>query len=236
MGKHYTHLFFDMDNTVTLSRSRISNQMYGLLSRIPAIIAITSGSSNEQMRRQVGDLPLIQMGQNGNHTVDPKRGELWFDLLNEVEKVHIQNHIDQVWSVCNHGIPDRDDLYEDRGSQISFSLYGHNANPDEKKAFDGNFARRRRLLEQFPFVSDTLEVSIGGSTCFDYYRRGRNKGHNIKRLLELLGVDPKSCLYFGDALSPGGNDHTVVGVIETVPVSCPEDTYARLRFMYPHIQ
>ena len=133
----YKHLFFDMDGTVTPSRSKIDPTMKELLSSLPATIAVISGSHNEQMDFQMDGLPIIRMGQNGNHVIHPQDGELWFDRLTEDEKAQIMRHIDMVWEACDHDVPDPNDIIEDRGSQISLSLYGHHADPVAKKAFDG---------------------------------------------------------------------------------------------------
>ena len=37
------------------------------------------------------------------------------------------------------------------------------------------------------------------------------------------------CVYYGDALIPGGNDESVIGVIETIPVVNHRDTYRKLQ-------
>lgn len=227
----YTHLFFDMDGTVTPSRSKIDPKMKELLARLPATIAIISGSHNDQMDFQIDGLPVIRMGQNGNHVIHPERGELWYDKLTDAEKEEIMTHANEVWAACDHTIPDPDDIFEDRGSQISLSLYGHHADPAEKKAFDGDFAKRRALLERFPFHSDNVEAKLGGSTCIDYFRKGRNKGYNINRLIKHMGWSKEECIFFGDALFPGGNDETVIGMIDTIAVVDPEDCYHKLLAM-----
>jgi HAD superfamily hydrolase (TIGR01484 family) len=230
--KNYKHLFFDMDGTITLSRSLISPKMKGLLASLSQTIAITSGSHNDQMSFQVDGLKLIKMGQNGNHVIHPDLGELWNDPLTSEQKAEIMEHASKVWNACTHKVPDEEDLFEDRGAQISLSLYGHHADPVVKRAFDGDFKKRKVLLEQFPFVSDTLEVKFGGSTCLDYFPKGKNKGFNIDRLITQLNWNKDECLFFGDALFPGGNDETVVGVIETISVTDPEDTFQKLTSLF----
>jgi HAD superfamily hydrolase (TIGR01484 family) len=230
--KNYKHLFFDMDGTITLSRSLISPKMKELLSSLSQTIAITSGSHNDQMSYQVDGLPIIKMGQNGNHVIHPTLGELWNEPLTEAQKEEIMEHASKVWNACTHQVPDEEDLFEDRGAQISLSLYGHHADPATKRAFDGDFEKRKALLAQFPFVSETLEVKLGGSTCLDYFPKGKNKGFNINRLITQLHWNKDECLFFGDALFPGGNDETVVGVIETVSVANPEDTYKKLSTLF----
>lgn len=203
--------------------------MRELLGSLPHTLSVISGSHNDQMAEQLDGLPLIRMGQNGNHVLLHDATELWFDRLTQEEKDEIMTHAEAVWAACTHEVPDKDDLFEDRGSQISLSLYGHKADPSAKKAFDGDFRRRAALLKQFPFKSEAVEVKMGGSTCFDYFRKGRHKGYNVARLIEHMDWNKDECLFFGDALFPGGNDETVIGVIETVAVTDHEDTYAKLR-------
>lgn len=217
-----------MDGTVTLSRSRIDSKMKKLLSEINKTVAIISGSHNPQMHWQMDALPIIKMGQNGNHTVDTNEDELWFDKLTESEKTEIMCHVDAIRKTFTYPVPDEDDLLEDRGSQISLSIYGHNADPYEKQAFDGDFSKRKLLLHHIPFQSKALEVKMGGSTCLDYFKKGRNKGYNIKRLIERKGWKHDECIFFGDALFEGGNDETVKGVIKTVQVTDPNDCYQKI--------
>ncbi len=226
---HYKHLFFDMDGTVTPSRSKIHPKMKDFLISLDQTIGIISGSHNDQMAWQMDGVEVICMGQNGNHAIHTDGTELWFDKLSDDEKREILSHSDCVWGACTHAVPDEDDLIEDRGSQISLSIYGHNADTTEKKACDGDFKKRAALLEQFPFESATVEVKMGGSTCLDYFRKGRNKGYNIARLIEHQGWNKDECIFFGDALFPGGNDETVVGVIEAVQVADDMDCLKKLK-------
>lgn len=227
--KTYTHLFFDLDNTLTPSRSPIQPHMLELLQQLPHTLIIVSGSTNQQMRIQVGNLQCYQLGQNGNDALDTTGKSLWAHDLSDSEKKDIEAHTQAVRSLITHPVPDENDLIEDRGSQVSFSIYGHNAPPAEKKACDGDFKKRKALLEACPFESLTLDVQVGGSTCLDYFKRGYHKGSNVKKLIELMQWNPEECVYFGDALFPGGNDSSVVGVIETVAVADEEDTYRRLK-------
>jgi hypothetical protein len=228
----YKHLFFDMDGTLTPSRSKIDPKMKELLASLPATVAVISGSHNDQMDFQVDHFPVIRMGQNGNHVIHPELGVLWFDTLTEDEKEEIMEHANTIWAACDHNVPDENDIFEDRGSQISLSLYGHHADPALKKAFDGDFSKRKALLERFPFESDHIDVKLGGSTCLDYFRKGKHKGYNIARFIEYMGWDKNECIFFGDALFSGGNDETVIGVIQTVNVKDPEDTYQKLKEMF----
>ncbi len=225
--KKYEHLFFDLDDTVTRSRSPITIKMKERMQKLPQTIAIISGASVDQIRAQVGDdLECFCMGQTGNHTVFGDK-TLWQDVLNPDKVIEIMDHVAKFklpWDV-----PDENDLLENRGSQISFSIYGHHAPTDEKAAFDPDRKKREQLLKENPFDSEDVDVKIAGSTSFDYIRKGRHKGYQIERLIERMGWDKDTCLYLGDALFEGGNDYSVVGVIDTLPVKNHLDTYEKLK-------
>lgn len=221
----HQHLFFDLDNTLTRSRSPMEPRMRERLAAIPGDLVVISGASVEQIRSQVGDLPCYVLGQNGNHAVHGAV-ELWRDLLSEAEVAEIFSHItslNRTWQV-----PDEHDLIENRGSQVSYSIYGHHAPVPVKEAFDADKAKRITLLRESPLTSDTIEVKIAGTTCLDYFKKGRNKGHNVARLIAHEGWQREECCYFGDMLFPGGNDESVLGVIETRAVKDPNDTYEQL--------
>lgn len=227
--KQKKYLFFDLDGTLTPSRQKIKPQMAEILPTLGRTIIVVSGSKNLQIREQIGDLIVYLLGQNGNQAIDPYGNLLWENILTSEEKHVVDNHINLIRPQLTHTIPNENDLIEDRGSQISFSIYGHNAPPEEKKACDGDFKKRQALLLKYPFVSDSMEVQIGGSTCLDYFKKGFNKGTNVKRLIETLGWDKNECVYFGDALFPGGNDDSVVGVIDTIKVQDENDTLLKLQ-------
>jgi len=63
------HLFFDMDGTLSPSRSLATPDMLETLEQVMQSydVIVVSGSHNKQMRTQIPGLPIIQLGQNGNH-------------------------------------------------------------------------------------------------------------------------------------------------------------------------
>ncbi len=230
------HLFFDVDNTLTRSRSPITPAMHERLSRIAKTrdVIIVSGQKAEDILAQVGGvLPIYIMGQSGNRTLrahpDGTIAELWHDALSEDDRVEVLEHIRTLPQLKDvPPAPDPDDLIEDRGSQISYSLYGHHAPVEIKEKIDPQQILRKKLLAEHPLTSEKVEVRIAGTTTLDYVKKGRNKGYNITRLLKETGWNKEDCVYFGDALFEGGNDETVIGVIDTVAVENPDDTYKKL--------
>lgn len=222
----YRNIFFDLDNTVTRSRSLLAPPMQEVLVRLLRAgftLSVVSGARVEQAKKQLSNFPCFYLGQNGNHAHDGNTGRnLWQRTLTLGEKAEIIRHINSiplVWSVS-----DKNDLIQDRGCQISYSLIGHNEVLEKKEAFDPDGLTRKSILEKFPLVSGTVEAKLGGTTCFDYNQKGKHKGYNIAEFVKRMNWDKKKCLYIGDALFPGGNDDSVVGVIETQSVKNPDET------------
>ena len=86
----YKHIFFDLDNTLTRTRSLVTPGMKDKLEQLMKQgrdLVIVSGATIEQMKKQTDNLGCLYLGQNGNHTVDTRTGEeLWRHMLTEKEK------------------------------------------------------------------------------------------------------------------------------------------------------
>lgn len=223
---NYRHVFFDLDGTLTRSRTTITEEMKQTLQKLMASgrdVIIVSGAQKSRLDKQSDHFPCVYLAQNGNHAYDLRDGsDIWRDELSPAEKNEIMAHIRSIprtWPV-----KDENDLIEDRGSQISYSLIGHHEDIGKKEAFDPGGTRRVALLAQHPLTSDAVEVKIGGTTTFDYFKKGKNKGYNVARYIEMHQWKKEECVYVGDALFPGGNDEAVVGVIAVKQVSGPDDT------------
>ncbi|MES2087436.1 MAG: HAD-IIB family hydrolase [Patescibacteria group bacterium] len=237
-GKVYKHVFFDVDKTLTRSRSLIEDAMKSALMSLCTVadVTIVSGAKEEQIWKQISNDfigKVFILAQNGNFALSVDRKDLWKNILSAEEKRQIMDHINLVRQEFKNLFVDVDenDLIQDRGCQITFSFVGHNAELTRKEKFDPTGDLRNKILKEVPFVAPTLEVKVGGTTSFDYFARGKNKGSNIKKLMELFGWKPEECLYIGDALFPGGNDDTVIGVCDTLQVQGPEQTLAAIQKM-----
>jgi phosphomannomutase len=228
--KTYKHLFFDMDKTITPPRQMMLLEMFDLLSSLSEDVIVVSGSSIEQMPRQLGDLVCYRLGQNGNHAVATDGNLLWFNPeLTAEHRTEILDHISEIVELLEH-VPNPDwNPIEDRGAQITFSPIGNTAPVDVKMKYDPDRQKRFSFLKQIPFASK--ELIVGGSTSLDYLHRERHKGANVAKMIELMGWNKDDCIYFGDGLYPGGNDELVMGVIDTVLVEDHLDCYEKLKEM-----
>jgi phosphomannomutase len=230
------HFFFDMDGTLTQSRAPISDDMLGALQGlvshpVSADVVIVSGASLEQIDKQVGKVAnfCFKLAQNGNDAYSTGHEELWRKTLPWDLKFWIFKWIyESLYYTCEMRewqtwpITNVEDLVEDRGCQISFSIIGHHAPIKEKRAFDPDHVKRKELLRDRPWTEPHILVAIGGTTCLDFYRR--NKGMNVATLMTEMKWKPEECVYIGDALFEGGNDESVMGVIDCMDTSGPENT------------
>ncbi|MSR78785.1 MAG: HAD-IIB family hydrolase [Candidatus Taylorbacteria bacterium] len=239
-GKTYRHVFFDMDNTLTPSRSFMTGDMQIALSKLmlKKNVAIVSGSQESQVWKQVPGLfkgKISLMIQNGNNAYSAAEDKyLWERKLSSKEKKEIMNHISRVqkrYSEMISNVRKEKKLIEDRGCQISFSFVGHNALLQDKQKFDPKGNLRKEILANVPLISKTVGVKIGGTTCFDYNQIGKNKGYNILEWMKYFSWRPEDSLYVGDALFPGGNDDTVLGICDTLQVSDYRQTLAAIKKM-----
>ena len=227
MDKSFDRLFFDLDGTLTESKQEVSQEMYDTLLKLSDKypIIVISGASREQIAKQLKDLPYIVMAQSGNDT------NFWTNTLTDNQKYEIYDHIKRIKNEYKEYFSTLvwEDLIQDRGCQISFSVLGHKADIELKKKADPKGKFRTQILKQIPFESLNLEVRVAGTTCFDYTLKNGTKGRNIDRLHHYFKFEANRSMYFGDALFKGGNDESVIGVIPTTKVKNPDHLISLLK-------
>jgi hydroxymethylpyrimidine pyrophosphatase-like HAD family hydrolase len=99
------------------------------------------------------------------------------------------------------------DLIEDRGSQITFSGLGQLAPLAEKKRWDPDFKKRKRIETILTKLIPEFSVRLGGATSIDVTKPGIDKAYGIRKLRDILGISIKEMIFIGDAIFPGGNDY-----------------------------
>jgi HAD superfamily hydrolase (TIGR01484 family) len=235
------HFFFDLDKTLTASRSPMAPEHQETFERLckTCDVCVVSGGSEEQIREQVTprfDGMYYTLAQSGNHAVNADGTEMWNDALSPVQIAATLAFVEALKRHFNLDVKDPNDLVENRGAQISYSVIGFHESLEQKYAFDPDDSKRQAALAALPEELAALhaagvEVTPAGTTTYNFVAMGRHKGFNIKRLLASMAWSAADCVYVGDALFPGGNDETVIGVIPTHPVKGPDDTFAFIREM-----
>jgi phosphomannomutase len=235
-------LAFDMDDTIAITKSPISDRMAAAFNNIldSFDICIISGGKYELFHKQFIDrLDLTDAKLKRIHLM-PTCGTRYYrydeamsdwalqyaEDLSDEEKVKIVQVLEDAAKETGYWVENpAGEIIEDRLSQITFSALGQQATPEDKYAWDPagkkRLAIRAIALDKLP----GLEVRLGGTTSIDVTRPGIDKATGMKKLMEANGLEKSDILFFGDKLQEGGNDYPVKAFgIESIEVTRWEDT------------
>lgn len=218
-----------MDNTLSRSRTEVTPTMSSLIKKLAVDheVIVVSGASAKQIAFQIGkglSGKYWVLGQNGNICIDKSGNVFWENKMDWLQKLEVLDYARKVIDAKIFPYKSKTDLVDDRGCQISLSIYGHTQPVSMKETIDPKQKIRQMILKKFPFRSKGVEVKIAGTTCLDFFIKGKNKGSNVAELYKKMKWKKSECLYVGDALYKNGNDETVVGIIPTQAVCDPSDT------------
>lgn len=225
-------VIFDLDGTLAKSKAPLGAVMGGLLGRLLAVtgVSVISGGAWTQFEKQL--LPHLPTDGRLDHlALLPTCGarfmrheggqwrQLYAEDFTEAEKKKITASLDKAFDQSGfkptkHWGP----LIEDRGSQITLSALGQEAPLDDKKGWDPDFAKRKKIKHILDPMLPDFSVTLGGSTSIDITRPGVDKAYGIRKLKGELDIPFSQMLFLGDALFPGGNDHPA----RTTGVDCIE--------------
>ncbi|MDQ0477839.1 HAD-IIB family hydrolase [Chryseobacterium sp. MDT2-18] len=114
---------------------------------------------------------------------------------------------------------------EDRGSQITFSALGQQAPLDQKKVWDPDFEKRKKIVEPLKETLSEFSIGMGGTTSIDIVKPGIDKAYGIRKLNEILEIKIPEMLFIGDALFEGGNDYPARNTgADCIQVRDPDET------------
>jgi len=236
---------FDVDNTLSLSRSETDTEMSELLIKLLDIkqVAIITGGAFADVKKQILD-PMSRLEEKANLTnlilLPTNGGGLWTYDLNKNNWTEIAAHklTDEQKEKITTAIKEVDQTdpelrnnksfgqeIQDRQSEITYSALGDQAPVELKKAWDPDFKKRLALQSKLEEKLPEFEVKIGGTTSIDITPKGMDKAYGIKVLLENFHLQKSDILFIGDAIYPDGNDYPVAQFgIETVKVENSEET------------
>lgn len=239
-------LAFDLDDTLAITKSPISDRMSELLGQLVDHfdVCIITGGRFEQIKTQVIDRIHIDAHKLNRLHLMPTCGTRYYRFdelaeewkmqyaedLTEEQKKQIQDVLEAsakelgLWEESPAG-----DIIEDRGSQITFSALGQKATPEDKYAWDPEGTKKAGLRDLAAQSLPGLEVRAGGSTSIDVTREGIDKAYGMQKLIDAIDVNKEDILFFGDRLEEGGNDYPVKAMgIDCLDVDEWEDTAHRL--------
>lgn len=240
--KNFTIFLFDMDGTLSKSKSPISKEMASILEKIlmKKKIGIISGGTWEQFETQV--IHKINNTYYKNLLILPTTGtQLYFfdeqnnswkksydEALSSDERRLIISSLQNAVKAAGfsnekvYGI-----RFEDRGSQITYSALGSRAPFEEKKQWDIDQEKRKYIISFLPKeIHDHYSITIGGTTSIDITKKNIDKAYAVKKIHDLYNIEYNDMLFFGDKLQSGGNDYPVKKLLShAIEVSSEEDTY-----------
>lgn len=227
-----------MDGTLAESKSAIDTEMAGHLSQLLSVaqVAIISGGDWPQFEKQVLDhLPEKQSPENlsilptcGTKFYQYKKGwkQLYAENFTDAEKKKIIDSLNEAVGESALAITKTwGKQIEDRGSQITFSALGQKASLEEKKNWDTDFAKRKKIKVRLDKSLKGFSVEMGGATSIDITKPGIDKAYGIHKLSDVLGINISDMIYIGDALFAGGNDYPARSTgAACIQVRDPEET------------
>lgn len=240
-------LAFDLDDTLSITKSPISDEMADVLVRALELfeLCIISGGRFEQFKVQVIDrLPVEPHKLNRLHLM-PTCGTRYYryDELDDEWRLQYEEDLTEeqrslicrvleesakklgYWEEHPAG-----EILEDRLSQITYSALGQQALPEAKYAWDPDGVKKMAIRDLAAQSLPGLEVRVGGTTSVDVTRPGIDKAYGMQKLIEALDISREDILFFGDKLQEGGNDYPVKAMgIDSIEVHDWKDTVHRLK-------
>lgn len=218
---------FDLDDTLAVTKSPISDKMGDLLVKLleKYEVCIISGGKYEQFKVQVIDrleanhlqlrklhiMPTCGTRYYRYDEIEEEWQKQYSEDLDEKTKKNIISVLEKEAKELGMWIEETwGDIIEDRGSQITYSALGQQAPAEEKYKWADKFANEKKILrervaEQLP----GLEVRLGGSTSVDITKIGIDKAYGMQKLIDELDISKEEILFVGDKLEEGGNDYPV---------------------------
>lgn len=232
---------FDLDDTLAVTKSEISDEMSEVLSRLLEHydVCVISGGNLDQFKIQVINRLNVSDDKMARMHLMPTCGTRYYryengdwaqqyaEDLTEEQKQKAVEALEKVskelglWEENPAG-----EIIEDRGSQITMSALGQQATPEAKYAWAEKYKDVRPVLrDKVAELVPELEVRIGGTTSTDVTLIGIDKAYGMKKLCEANGLSKEEILFVGDKLEEGGNDYPVKAMgIDSIAVRHQEDT------------
>ena len=213
-------IVFDLDGTLAESKASIDAEMATLLDHLLKIVKVSviSGGAWLQFEKQVlahlskdqrlKNLSLLPTCGTKFYKYDSKWELLYSEDFSIEEKKKILSSLKQSTETAElKPAKTWGDLIQDRGSQITFSGLGQQAPLEEKKKWDPDFAKRKKIKVLLDKLIPEFSVRLGGATSIDVTQQGIDKAYGIRKLRDVLGIAISEMIFIGDAVFPGGNDY-----------------------------
>ncbi len=242
---------FDLDGTLTVSKSSITLEMGELIKQLAKqkIVVVTSGGSFKQFKTQflppflnddsmmslIHNLILLPTSGSQRYEYDKEKKDWQVtdkEPLPDYVKEKAKKLLKEIIDSGLYDIPSNPtgDIVEDRDTQITFSACGQLASIEAKRSWDPNKKKRQKIASVLAPELPEASLLINAYSSIDIVPKGFNKAVGLMRLLNKLGLEKSDMVFIGDGLFPGGNDYSVYEAgFEIIAVEGPEETAAIIK-------
>ena len=244
---------FDLDGTLIRTKSPMDREMAQLLVRLLAVkkIAVIGGGKYSVfrelfLRRLKCPQPLLQ-----NLFLFPTTSTAFYKYKHGWQKIYAlslspaevsktRKAFNEVFKEIGYKHPKKTygQIIENRGSQVSFSVFGQDlvrvlgakgVRMKERWLRD-NLATKMKIAGLLAKKLPGLEVRAAGFTTIDVTRKGIDKAYGLRQIKKYLRIPIHRMFFVGDAIFPGGNDYAVVGTgVDYLPVKGPKEAKKLIR-------
>jgi HAD superfamily hydrolase (TIGR01484 family) len=222
---------FDLDGTLSASKSPITDRMADLINRLleKYQVCVMSGGKFEQFETQFLSHLRTEPARLGKLHIMPtcgtryykfEKGEWTLKYAEDLTPTQKNKIIKALNAGVDHfGYSEKKtwgETIEDRGSQITFSALGQDIAAQLgsegvrlKAAWDPKDDKKRKLRDYVARIIPEFEVRVGGGTSVDITKPGIDKGYGMQKLLNMLSISKEDIFFIGDRLEEGGNDYPV---------------------------
>lgn len=238
---------FDLDGTLSASKSPITDDMSDLLDRLleKYQVCVMSGGKFEQFETQFlarlkADPARLERlhimptcGTRYYRFEEGKWTQKYAEDFTDLQKAKIIKALNE--GIDHFGYREKKtwgDIIEDRGSQITFSALGQDIvahlgdkGVKLKEEWDPTTEKKNKLRDYVAKLIPEFEVRVGGGTSIDITKPGIDKAYGITKLLNMLSISKEDILFVGDRLQVGGNDYPVKAMgIDCMEISQWQET------------
>ena len=248
-------IVFDLDGTLAPTKSPMEKGMLKVFTELlkQKKVAVIGGGKYEIFQLQLLDQITSFKKLLGNLFIFPTTATAFYIYKNGWKRVYIlnlskkqvakiKNTFEKVFKEIGYKHPKKvyGELIENRGSQVSFSVYGQDVvaalgkkgirmKEEWKKKYTPVKMKIARLVGKY---LPEFEVRAAGFTTIDVTKKGIAKAYGLRQIQKRLGVKIKDMLFIGDAIFKGGNDYAIVRTgVDYIPVSGPEEAKKIIRIL-----
>ncbi len=246
-------IVFDLDGTLIETKSPMDEEMSRLFSELLKVkkVAVIGGGKYEVFKSLFLEKLKCPKSLLKNLFIFPttstsfyKYNRGWKNVyslrLSAKQVKKIKDTFERVFREIGYKHPKKTygEIIEDRGTQVSFSVFGQDLvtvlgkkGVQMKKRWKKKHTpTKMKIAKLMAKYLPEFEVRAAGYTTVDVTKKGIDKAYGLKKIKKYLKVPFSKMLFIGDAIYPGGNDYAVLRTgVDYMAVSGPQETKKIIR-------